>query len=179
MRTKIYILLAVLFGAFGCDDTVGFLDTNYAAYDPDVFVVRNLPLFQEEQGWTTDEFWDLRSDLPEELEDKYLEEWSANSKHYERGADWITTNLQGISGTYPIYVTLHDVTSSTGGDVELFKKLVKMRGDGTLELPANVLPKGTYALSMKVENEDHVAIVSDCFTVQVIGEPGSFVNNND
>lgn len=175
MKTKLCVFVIMLFGAFACDDTVGFLDTDYAAYDPDVFVVRNQPLFQEEQGWTLDEFWDLRETLPIEQNDMYINEWSEHSRHYEREADWITTNLQGVTGTYPIYVTLHTVVSPTGGNVELFKSLVRMRGDGTFELPANKLPSGTYILSVKVENEDHVSIVSDCFTVQVIGEPGSFM----
>lgn len=174
MKAKMYVIATILLSLFGCEDTIGFLDTEYAAYDPEVFVVRNFPLFQEEQGWSLDEFWDLRETLPRELEETYLEEWSDNSRHYERETDWITTNLQGIAGTYPIYVTLHDVTSPTGGDTELFKSLVKMRGDGTLELPANVLPEGTYVLSMKVENKDHISIVPECFTVQVIGAPGSF-----
>lgn len=176
MRVKtVYLFVSMLICSWGCDTEVGFLDTEYATYDPDVFEVRNLPLFQEEQEWSLDEFWDFRETLPEELEDAYLEEWSKNGKHYERETDWISTNLQGISGTYPIYVTLHDVTSPTGGDAVLFKSLVKMRGDGTLELPANVLPEGIFMLSMKVENEDHVSIVSRCITVKVIGAPGSFM----
>ncbi|MCR9011897.1 hypothetical protein [Gabonibacter chumensis] len=72
-------------------------------------------------------------------------------------------------------VCIHEVTSPTGGDAVLFKSLVKMRGDGTLELPANVLPEGIFMLSMKVENEDHVSIVPHCITVNVIGAPGSFM----
>ena len=48
-------------------------------------------------------------------------------------------------------------------------KYLKVRGDGTILLPlTHKVPAGTYLISLRVENEGHTKIISDCYTFEVV-----------
>ena len=54
---------------------------------------------------------------------------------------------------------------SDGGDKELFKKELIVRGAGIMELPLYTkLPKGEYKVTLCVYNEDYSANLKDVFT---------------
>ena len=99
------------------------------------------------------------------------------SLRYRNQAPYVSTLMQGVSGTAPINYELAGVTASEGGDADTFVRLasekrVSMQG-GTLWVwqdAANRLPLGKYVISVKVTNEDHEQIIPHCLTVIVKNE---------
>ena len=80
-------------------------------------------------------------------------------------APWVTNQIQGVIGTAPIQYSLYDVTATNGGDAEVFKKELKVRGGGILEMPfLPESPNGRYTVSLKVEAEEYSAIIENVFT---------------
>ena len=99
------------------------------------------------------------------------------SLRYRNQAPYVSTLMQGVSGTAPINYELAGVTASEVGDADTVVRLasekrVSMQG-GTLWVwqdAANRLPLGKYVISVKVTNEDHEQIIPHCLTVIVKNE---------
>lgn len=99
------------------------------------------------------------------------------SLRYRNQAPYVSTLMQGVSGTAPINYELAGVSASEGGDAAVFVRLagekrITMQG-GTLWVwqdAANRLPLGKYVISVKVTNEDHEQIIPHCLTVIVKNE---------
>lgn len=52
-----------------------------------------------------------------------------------------------------------------GGDAEIFKQELTVRGGGIMEVPyIPESPNGRYIVSLKVENDEYSAILEDVFT---------------
>lgn len=121
-----------------CNDVkVGYLLTENAKYDPDTLIVKK----------TLDPVIDA-----DRMAKKY---------------NWVTLPMDGIEGTQPILFTIHSVATE-GGDVSQFLKDVKVRGNGTFDVSFNnVIPAGTYKITLKVENEGYSDILKDVFTIVV------------
>lgn len=137
MKILSIIALFGLFACMGCRDvTVGFLNTAYCEYKPDSMVINKIPNEDE------------------------------NPPQYYNKADWVSAPLQGFTGTPPINVTIHNVTSSDGGDVAVFMKEAMLRGNGAFVVPVeNNIPVGRYVVSLQLKNEGHSAVLNSFFTV--------------
>lgn len=117
------------------------------------------------------------------------------SLRYRNQAPYVSTLMQGVSGTAPINYELVGVSASEGGDSTVFAQLASekricMQG-GTLWVwqdAAERLPLGKYVISVKVTNEDHEQTVSHCLTIIVKKEEpvssddwiddGSYIDDN-
>ena len=142
MKNVILLLFTVLvLSMIGCQDvTVGYLLTEDASYNPDTLVVKTV----------------LDDELGEE--DYYRSKW---------GAPWESTPIEGVEGTIAIYVSIKNITS-TSGDPEKLWKVLSVRGDGTFEIPLyHDVPAGRYVISLNFRNEGYSKDVNDCFTIIV------------
>ena len=142
MKNVILLLFTVLvLSMIGCQDvTVGYLLTEDASYNPDTLVVKAV----------------LDDELGEE--DYYRSKW---------GAPWVSTPIEGVEGTIAIYVSIKNITS-TSGDPEKLWKVLSVRGDGTFEIPLyHDVPAGRYVISLNFRNEGYSKDVNDCFTIIV------------
>ena len=142
MKNVILLLFTVLvLSMIGCQDvTVGYLLTEDASYNPDTLVVKTV----------------LDDELGEE--DYYRSKW---------GAPWVSTPIEGVEGTMAIYVSIKNITS-TSGDPEKLWKVLSVRGDGTFEIPLyHDVPAGRYVISLNFRNEGYSKDVNDCFTIIV------------
>ena len=103
----IYTLFLFTLVVWGCQDVkIGCLDVNNAEYMPDTMLVR------KELGFITDDWNIIRDDnMRKKVE-----------------APWVTNQIQGVVGTAPIQYSLYDVKASDGGDAEIFKTELKIRG---------------------------------------------------
>ena len=60
------------------------------------------------------------------------------------------------------------VKASEGGDAEVFKKEITVRGGGVMELPLYTeLPVGRYVVTLKVSNDGYSELLSDVYTFVV------------
>ena len=142
MKNVILLLFTVLvLSMIGCQDvTVGYLLTEDASYNPDTLVVKTV----------------LDDELGEE--DYYRSKW---------GAPWVSTPIEGVEGTIAIYVSIKNITS-TSGDPEKLWKVLSVRGDGTFEITLyHDVPAGRYVISLNFRNEGYSKDVNDCFTIIV------------
>lgn len=136
MKNCIFILMLLGGMLLGCHDVEeGYLVAENATYVPDSM--------------------DIRLVLDETL-DAY--------RMYNM-APWVSPKLQGVIGTAPITFEVIEVTSSDGGNVELFQHLVSVRGGGRMEFPlvSDITP-GHYTVSLRIFNEGHSEIIKDVFT---------------
>ena len=136
----IYTLFLFTLVVCGCQDVkIGCLDVNNAEYMPDTMLVR------KELGFITDDWNIIRDDnMRKKVE-----------------APWVTNQIQGVVGTAPIQY----VKASDGGDAEIFKTELKIRGGGIMEVPfVPESPNGRYVISLRVEAEEYSAIIEDVFT---------------
>lgn len=138
MKKSILITLIAGLGLlFGCQDvTVGYLQTENAVYVPDTLVVRT----------TLDATLD--------------------AYRIYNVSPWVSPKMQGVIGTNPLLFEVAGVTTnSEGGNAEMFRHLLKIRGGGRMELPliTNV-PAGRYVVSVRVYNEGYSEIIQDAFT---------------
>ena len=80
-------------------------------------------------------------------------------------AYWVSPKLQGVIGTSPIEFEVVEVEATEGGNAELFRHLVNVRGGGRMEFPliSDITP-GRYRVSLRVFNEGYSHIVKDVFT---------------
>lgn len=79
---------------------------------------------------------------------------------------WTTSQIEQLLGTEPLSYSLVGVKSSNGQEtVDDFVKYLTVIGGGRMYVDAKVdSPKGSYTVSLKVENEGHSAILEDIFT---------------
>lgn len=133
---SIYTLFFLVFALWGCHDVkVGYLKADNAEYDPTSMVIRK--------------------EL-DPIEDEI---------RIKNETNWVSPKIQGVLGTNPLNYELIDVNVSEGGDKELFKKELIVRGGGIMELPLRTaLPKGRYEVSLRVYNEDYSAEIKKAFT---------------
>ena len=98
MKNVILLLFTVLMlTMIGCQDvTVGYLLTEDASYNPDTLVVKT-----------------ELDDEPGE-EDYYRSKW---------GAPWVSTPIEGVEGTTAIYVSIKNITSTSGDSEKLWEVL--------------------------------------------------------
>ena len=85
----------------------------------------------------------------------------------ETGPHWISPPIQGVEGTQPICYTIEAVKTEDGDEVEFLKE-IKVRGDGTFDIPfQHTIPAGSYVVSLRVRNEGYSKVIKDVFTFLV------------
>lgn len=90
------------------------------------------------------------------------------------GAPWVSSRIQGVSGTNPINYKFASVQASEGGDEAALRKVVDSGAldvsGGLIRLTqegARALPMGRYTISLEVFNEGHTALLKDIITIVV------------
>ena len=133
---NILFLLSAFILLSACHETkVGYLKTSGASFIPDTMVIR-----------------------------KVLDP-VADAVRIKNEAPWVSPRLQGALGTAPINYRLLDVTATAGGDAEIFRREIRVRGIGIMEVPLHFqAPKGRYTVSLEAWNEDHTSAIPNIFT---------------
>lgn len=121
----------------------GYLEVQYAAYKPDVMTIR-----------------------------KELDMNNSKDKNrFDKKIHWVSSAIQGIDGTSPIYITIHSVRTDGAGDIAKFLKSTVLRGNGQFDVDfENEIPIGKYIVTIKVKNEGYTEILDDVFTVEVVAK---------
>lgn len=78
---------------------------------------------------------------------------------------WITSEIEGVSGTAPIVYSIAGVRAEKGGDEEAFCSYLTIMGGGRLVVPYDFkAPAGYYHISITISNEGYSRTVEDAFT---------------
>ena len=97
----------------------------------------------------------------EVIRDQYLALFST----IDLGLPWTTAMIEGILGTQPITYSIAGITAEDGGDAAILKEELVMYGGGRMQLPFDCkAPKGTYHVSILVENEGYSNRLDNVFT---------------
>lgn len=186
MKKVIFLLFAV-WGvvAVSCHDVkVGYLTTENAAYDPDTLIVKHTLYIDSVKNPKWDELYPIALisyelsgyNSPEEcLELMFGVKQYTYSNDYLRwklDMPWLSTKIQGVLGTQPMYIEIKDVVSESGDEAgaAAMRKLLTVRGDGMFTLPLEIssIPVGRYKISLNIHNEGYSQDVNDVFTIIVI-----------
>lgn len=141
MKKLLYIFAIVpLFAFFSCDGPkIGYLKVHDAGFSPDSLVIPAV----------------LVASAPGD------KDWV----RVQNDAPWVTLSIDGVLGTQPLHYSLLDVKASEGGDAEIFKKEIVVRGAGAMQMPLRPQsPSGRYVVSLKVANEGYSADLIDVYT---------------
>ena len=136
---KVLFILVTIISCFcmAChEQTVGFLVTEDASYDPDSLVIRKIPDPEEDRV------------------------------RIEYNAPWISTDLQGYEGTAQIQFDVESVSSSLGEEAaRVFQEELSIRGGGYLMYPLkNNAKPGRYVVSVRLSNPGYSQVIKDAFT---------------
>lgn len=135
MKHILFILFAFVLLSACHKTKVGYLKTSGASFVPDTLVIRQ---------------------VPDPVED---------AVRIANNSPWVTPRLQGVLGTAPINYRLLDVRATDGGDAEVFRGELTVRGIGVMEVPLRfAAPKGRYIVSLEAYNEDHTSAMNEIFT---------------
>ena len=136
-----------------------------------------------------DEIYALLDELEPQLDDAYNDSFDAQDVFYddmgigyremeiirdqylalfstiELGLPWTTAMIEGVLGTQPIAYSIAGITAEDGGDAAILEKELVMYGGGRMQLPFDCkAPKGTYHVSILVENEGYSNHLDNIFT---------------
>ena len=136
---KIFFIGLGLFmiGLFACQDvTIGYLKTEEAQYAPDSLII-----YPKGQLLPSD-------------------------PRIQNDAPWVTSVLQGFSGTKPILFSIDKVVSSLGEmAASEFKEELTINGDGSMYYPMeHKAPAGVYDVSVRLTNEGYSKVIENAFT---------------
>lgn len=170
---NILFCLFVVCGFIACQDIPeGYLIVEDAGYNPDSLVVKaKLDL---DSSLIRNEIWD---DI---LDDYFTEEVLNGMGIYEYikapGPDadrdrldipWVSTAIQGVEGTNPIFITITRITSEDG-DPEKLMECITVRNNGMFSVPCHhEIPVGYYHISLNCEGPGHSERLDDVFTIVV------------
>lgn len=83
------------------------------------------------------------------------------------GIPWTSTAIEGMQGTMPIQISVHQITTDAG-DVVKLRNHLQIRNNGMLSVPVvNDIPIGRYRLSFTFTNEGHTKKRENIFTIIV------------
>ncbi len=137
MRNRVLMLvLGICCCNWGCQEiTVGYLNAENAKYIPDKMEIRLV--------------------LDEELD----------AFRIYNVSPWVTPKMQGVTGTEPMEFEISEVKATEGGNAELFKHLLTIRGGGRMSFPlvSDITP-GEYTVSVRISNEGYTKEAIDVFT---------------
>ncbi len=82
----------------------------------------------------------------------------------ENKAPWTTSVIQGVLGTQQLHYSIVDVKATNGGDAEIFRNELTIRGAGVMSIPFEFKsPKGEYIVTIKIENESYSHTLEDVY----------------
>lgn len=78
---------------------------------------------------------------------------------------WTTSEIEGVDGTAPIFYTIVGVRAEKGGDAELFRQQLEIKGGGRLVVPYDFkAPAGYYKVTIAITNEGYSRTIENAFT---------------
>lgn len=78
---------------------------------------------------------------------------------------WTTSEIEGVDGTAPIFYFVTGIRAEGGGDAEVFRSDLKIKGNGRMEVPYDFkAPAGSYHVSVMIQNEGYSHTLDDAFT---------------
>lgn len=88
------------------------------------------------------------------------------SLRYQNNAPWVSSVLQGFSGTKPILFSIERVESTAGEAAAVeFKEDLTINGDGSMYYPLEyTVPAGAYVISIRLTNEGYSHVLEDVYT---------------
>lgn len=93
---------------------------------------------------------------------KTLEEYRMRVKNR---VSWTTSEIEGVDGTAPIFYYITGVRAEKGGNADIFRSELKIKGNGRFEVPYDFkAPAGYYHVSIRIENEGYSRMLDDVFT---------------
>lgn len=93
---------------------------------------------------------------------KMLEEYRMRQKKH---VSWTTSEIEGVDGTAPIFYYIAGVRAEKGGDADIFRSELIIKGNGRFEVPYDFkAPTGYYHVSIRIENEGYSRVLDDVFT---------------
>lgn len=78
---------------------------------------------------------------------------------------WTTSEIEGVDGTAPLFFSIAGVRAEKGGDAEVFRSQLTIKGGGRMMLPYDFkAPAGYYHVSVNISNEGYSRTIEDIFT---------------
>ena len=78
---------------------------------------------------------------------------------------WTTSEIEGVDGTAPIFYSISGIRAEKGGDADVFRSELKIKGNGRMEVPYDFkAPAGEYHISIRIENEGYSRVLEEVFT---------------
>lgn len=78
---------------------------------------------------------------------------------------WTTSEIEGVDGTAPIFYSIADVWAEKGGNADIFRSEIVIKGGGRMTMPYDFKsPAGYYHLSITISNEGYSRTLKDVFT---------------
>lgn len=179
MKQIMYYCVLMLLGWLGqgCHEVpVGYLITDYASYSKDTMVIKSELTdvapgeIQENLMWQMYIASGLTPDMLMAM-GIYPTIVVGQGEDYLRDLydiPWVSLPLEGLQGTPPIFGHVKSVVAVEGEGAEALKACIKVRGDGTIEVPAkHEVSVGVYRISLTFTNEGYSRDLDDCFTIIV------------
>lgn len=77
---------------------------------------------------------------------------------------WTTSEIEGVDGTAPIFYSISAIRAEKGGNAEIFRSELQIKGNGRMEVPYDFkAPAGVYHISIQIKNEGYTRILEDVF----------------
>lgn len=187
MRKLIFVIGICLCACYwNCQDvTIGYLLLDDAVYNPDSLVIKTTAsldtaagvenpavgeLLLEIYGLPIDYYYSVGYTLEQLAAVVGVEPYFGRGDDYMRGKwgmPWVSTPIEGVDGTPPIYVAVKDI-KSVDGDVDKLKAALTVRGDSTFSIPLyHDIPVGRYVITLNFSNEGYSKDLENCFTIIV------------
>ena len=185
MKSIMFIMSCLVVLSWSCHDvTIGYLQTEDASYNPDSMVIKTQssldvtpPTLQEVENSL---YYEMMASDPNIYTPEFLESngifptlivevgAGVDYQRAEWKQPWVSTPIEGVEGTQPIFVTIKTIQEGNGGDVTAALEQIKVYGDGTFEVPVmHTIPVGRYVISLNFSNEGYSKDLDDCFTIIV------------
>lgn len=86
----------------------------------------------------------------------------------EDNIPWISVPIQGVQGTVPILYDLGNISGEDQKSIDEIRETVKLRGDGTFEIPLNnTIKSGEYFIGLKIHNKGYTHFRDSLFKIVV------------
>ena len=141
MKSIIILSAIILCMCAACHEkTIGYLVTENASYVPDTLLIRKTPDPDEDRV------------------------------RIEYNAPWISSNLEGYTGTAQIEFSVESVTSTRGEKAaQDFYEELSIRGGGFLMYPLkNNAQPGRYTVSIRLTGPGYSQVIEDAYTFIVV-----------
>lgn len=78
---------------------------------------------------------------------------------------WTTSEIEGVDGTAPLFFSIAGIRAEKGGDAEVFRSQLTIKGGGRMTVPYDFkAPAGYYHVSINISNEGYSRTIENAFT---------------